>query len=434
MLTYMKKQNLSRYYSLVILLTIAQFFFAATNNSLTKVIVSPSHKDWHYELKDKASFEVRVFLDNIMVEDIPVKYIISEDLMSARKEGTAILKKGVAKIEAGTMNKPGFLRCEVVVEIDGNTHKGMATAAFAPEQIKPTTTEPNDFMQFWNKAIESAKRIPLDSQMTLIPEECTSTVDVYHVRFQNNKKGSYIYGMLAMPKAEGKYPVLLSVPGAGVYKYNAPVDIANQGFIALSIGIHGIPVNLDRQVYSDLANGALNGYSKFGINNKDEYYYKRVFTGCLRAVDFLCSLPQYDGKNFFVRGGSQGGALSIVTAALDKRVKAIAAYYPGMSDLTGWLHDRAGAKTIFKSKEEITPKEAENSRYYDTVNFARHLSVPVFYAFGYNDLQCAPTVVHSVYNTINSSKELLLIKELGHKHVPELSQKSMKWIKQQIEK
>lgn len=65
----------------------------------------------------------------------------------------------------------------------------------------------------------------------------------------------------------------------------------------------------------------------------DHYYYKRVYMGCVRAVDFIYSLPEFDGKNLAVNGGSQGGALSIITAGLDNRIKYLAAFYPALSDL-----------------------------------------------------------------------------------------------------
>lgn len=428
----MKKLNLLYCSFFAVLFMLSQFSIAATQNSLTKVIVSPSHKDWHYKLKEKASFEVRVFVDNIMIEDVEVKYAISEDMMPARKEGNVTLKKGVAKIDAGSMNKPGLLRCEVEVQIDGKPYKSMATVAYAPEQIKPTTTEPQDFTQFWTKALEDARQIPLDAKMTLLPEQCTSTVNVYHISFQNQRSGSRIYGMLAMPKAEGKYPAILMVPGAGVYKYGASTHWASQGFITLAIGIHGVPVNLDQQVYSDLTGGPLNGYWKANSDNKDNYYYKRVYLGCAKAIDFIYSLPEFDGNNLFTRGGSQGGALAITTAALDKRVKAVVSFYPALSDITGYAHGRAGGWPHFKSKEEITPEKLETTKYYDVVNFARHLTVPVFYAFGYNDLTCPPTTVYSVYNTITSPKELLLIRELGHTWIPEIDEKSFEWMKDQV--
>ena len=98
--------------------------------------------------------------------------------------------------------------------------------------------------------------------------------------------------------------------------------------ITLEIGIHGIPVNLDNQVYENLGSGALSAYWTIRMNNRDTYYYKRVYLGCVRAVDFIFSLPEFNGTDIAVTGGSQGGALTIVTAGLDKRIKYLAAHLP----------------------------------------------------------------------------------------------------------
>src|SRR5690606_34614944 len=99
---------------------------------------------------------------------------------------------------------------------------------------------------------------------------------------------------------------------------------------------------MDPSVYAELMAGPLSNYWFFELDDRDRYYYKRVYLGCVRANDFLTSLPQFDGTNLGVTGGSQGGALSIITAALDSRVKYLAAYYPALSDLTGYLKGRAG--------------------------------------------------------------------------------------------
>jgi cephalosporin-C deacetylase-like acetyl esterase len=80
----------------------------------------------------------------------------------------------------------------------------------------------------------------------------------------------------------------------------------------------------------------------FNLDDRNRFYYKRVYLGCVRANDFIFSLPQFDGVNLAVTGGSQGGALSIITAGLDPRVKHLAAYYPALSDVTGYLKGRAG--------------------------------------------------------------------------------------------
>ena len=68
-----------------------------------------------------------------------------------------------------------------------------------------------------------------------------------------------------------------------------------------------------------------------------------MYLGCVRANDFLMTRKRFDGKTLGVTGGSQGGALSIITAGLDPRVKLLAAYYPALADVTGYLNGRAGA-------------------------------------------------------------------------------------------
>ena len=60
--------------------------------------------------------------------------------------------------------------------------------------------------------------------------------------------------------------------------YNGEAERAGKGFIILEIGIHGIPVNLTGDVYHRLYNGALKNYHSFNMDNRDKYYYKRVYT------------------------------------------------------------------------------------------------------------------------------------------------------------
>ena len=142
-------------------------------------------------------------------------------------------------------------------------------------------------------------------------------------------------------------------------------------------------------------------------------------------------MDEFDGNNLVVYGGSQGGALSIITAALDSRVKGAISFYPAMSDMNGYLYNRAGGwPHMLKDKSEtscvVTEKE-KNMRYYDVVNFARILKVPVFYAFGYNDMVCPPTTSYAVYNVITSSKKLLVVPEIEHYTYPEMWQQAWDW-------
>ena len=397
------------------------------------VNVAPDHADWTYEAGDELTFNVSVTKSNVPVGDMEVDYELMMDMMPAFKKGTIKLKNGEATIKAGKFDEPGFVRCRVTARDNGYTYSGMATGGFDPYSIEPTTTDPEDFDKFWDDAKAELSRVAMNPILTLMPERCTSKSDVYHVSIQNIGN-SRIYGILTMPKKPGKYPAILLVPGAGVRPYSGDTNTSDQGFITFMIGIHGIPVDMPQQVYNDLASGPLNSYMTSKLDDKDSYYYKRVYLGCVRALDFLSSLEEFDGQNLFVRGGSQGGALSIVTAGLDSRIKALVAYYPALCDLTGYMFGRAGGwPHLFNSDNTLKTKERiETTYYYDVVNFARRVKAPGFYSFGYNDTVCPPTSTFSAFNVITAPKELMIVPHTGHATVTEQTDRAWDWLRSQV--
>lgn len=393
---------------------------------LINVVVSPDRSDWKYKAKEEVTFTVQVFRNENLLNDVVVDYELGPECFPIKKEKDILLKGGKTTLKA-SLKEPGFLRCKVTAKVGGRNYEGMATVAVDEERILPTTADPKDFDSFWSEAITNARKTPLDSKMVLMPEKCTSTQNVYHVSFQNERPGSRMYGILIVPKKEGKYPAILQVPGAGIRPYNG----ANYGdnIITLEIGIHGIPVNMPQEVYNNLASGALNGYPGINKNDRDTHYYKRVYLGCVKAVDFIYSLPEFDGSTVGVTGGSQGGALSIVTAGLDPRIKFLAAFYPALCDYAGYLHKRAGGWPHYYRDAQPGPNEVETLAYFDVVNFARRVNAPGWYSWGYNDVTCPPTSMYSAYNVIPGAKELHLYLETGHWTYPEQDAARFEWLK-----
>ncbi len=399
-----------------------------------QVRVSLDRADWTYELNRPAKFTIATTLNNTQTAGLPVKYSCGPEQQPAVIEKTVTSTDQPIVIETLGMREPGFYRCIATVEKDGRSYRGLATAGYRPDQIKPVVTEPADFDKFWNDGKAALAKIPLDAKMELLPGLSTSKADVYHVSFQNIGFGatrvSRIYGILCVPKdASKKYPALLRVPGAGIRPYTGQIGLAETGLITLEIGIHGIPVNLPLETYDQLRAGALNRYQLHNLNDRDEYYYRRVFLGVVRSNDFLVSLPQYDGKNLGVIGGSQGGVLSIVTAALDSRVKALVASYPAMSDMAGYTANRAGGwPHMFRDEKNRTKENLNTAAYYDAVNFARRLKVPGIYSWGFNDETCPPTSMYAGYNVISAPKTLVLGLEMGHANSPEQNERLNTWI------
>lgn len=405
--------------------------FAQPARQRVQVVVSPDRSDWTYDKGDRAEFQISVLQNNVPLDGIEVNYRINPEKMENWEEGTVTLKKGVATVKANRFRDAGFLRCHASVEVEGKTYTAYATAGFSPNEIEPTTTLPPDFELFWKEAKAELAKVPVKPVLTLMPERCTDKVDVYHVSIDNIK--GKIYGILSKPKAEGKYPAILHVPGAGIRPYYGDSWSAEKGIITFQIGIHGIPVNLDQGVYDNLRYGALDDYWVANLDDKDNYYFKRVYLGCVRAVDFIESLDCFNGEDIAVTGGSQGGALSIITAGLDERIDYLAAFYPALADLTGYLHGRAGGwPHMFRDGFTNKPEKVETSKYYDVVNFARFVKVPGWYSWGYNDNVCPPTSMHSAYNVINAPKELHLFQETAHWTFPEQQELKNNWLFEQL--
>lgn len=396
-----------------------------------KIVVAPDHANWEYKMGEMAIFSIVVLKNHVPVNGVKITYEAGPERMSPVKKESIVLKNGTGRVEGGTMKSPGFLRCVVVAEVEGKSYRNMATVGYDILTIQPTVSTPDDFTAFWEKGKQELATIPTDIRMTLLAERSTANTNVYHVNAQGYGN-SRLYGMLCVPKKEGKYPAILQVPGAGIRPYNPDLEMAEKGFIVFTIGIHGIPVNLDPQVYSSLESGALKGYFFSNADQKERYYYKRVYLNCLRGIDVIAQLPQYNGRQLAVSGNSQGGALSIITAALDERVKYLAAVHPALCDLTGYFQERAGGWPHIFGPNNLwfsnTTAVKETMPYYDVVNFAKQVTIPGYYTWGFNDETCPPTSMYAAYNVIKAPKKTEVYHDSGHWMYAEQKQAFNNWI------
>ena len=412
---------------------------ASAAESVLPVQVSCDHADWNYTPGQPVKFTVKVTAGNGPVGGATVTYSIGLEMTPAEKKTAVTAADGTLVLDGGTLKEPGFLRCIATVDRGGRPVRGLATAAFSPEKIKPTQTEPADFDAFWAKAKAELAELPIDARLTPMPEESNDQVEVFMANLQNvgtpPSRASRFYGVLCVPRGDGPFPAMMVPPGAGIRKLHGQKQWAGRGFITLEVGVHGIPVNLPEELYASL-NGALGTYQLLNLDNRDRYYFRRVLMGCLRANDYLASHPKWDHKNLIDFGGSQGGYLTITTTALDPRVTACVVAFPAYCDVSGYAHGRAGGwpgmTFLANSDEPSRETKLATTAYYDSVNFARRIKVPGHYGWGYNDETCPPTSTFSAYNVISAPKALDIFKEMGHPRVPGLTVAEREWLLKQL--
>lgn len=400
-------------------------------------VTVPNHADWIYKTGEKATVEVQFYKYGIPQDGVTVSYEIGGDMMPAEISGSVTLKQGKAVIPIGTMKEPGFRDCRMTATVDGKSYKHHVKVGFSPENIKPYTQMPKDFNEFWDNNKTEAAKYPLTYTKELAKEYCTDKVDCYLIKLMLNNRGQSIYGYLFYPKnaVKGSCPVVLCPPGAGIKTIKEPLRhkyYAEEGCIRFEIEIHGLNPTMSEEEFKEISNafnGRENGYLNNGLDNRDNYYMKRVYLGCVRSIDLLTSLPEWDGKNVIVQGGSQGGALALITTGLDNRVTACVANHPALSDMAGYKAGRAGGYPhFFRTEGMDTPDKLKTMAYYDVVNFARLIKVPTYITWGYNDDVCPPTTSYAVYNTLDCPKEALITPINEHWTSNDTEYGQLKWI------
>lgn len=420
----------------VLLSALVMFGYSASRKGEVFIKIDVDKATRIYNMGESATFLISVEKNGNLISGIAIDYKLGLEGVNHYEAGNRKLINGKSVISAKPLHTPGFLKCVVTLEYEGKSYKEIAVVGFAPDKIIPTSVEPKDFTSFWKEEIIKLEKIPLSPHLELLEKQSTTNVNVYHVNFQNEAVGSKIYGILCVPKKEGKYPAVVRFPGAGIRPHSGNIELAEKGVITLAIGIHGIPVNMDSVVYSDLYKGVLSKYFQFNLENREDYYFKRVYLGCIRALDFIYTLPKFNGHTLAVTGVSQGGALSIITAALDSRVKFILAYCPALSELTGFFHNRAsGWPHLFNDSNHTlssTNDKIRTAGYYDMVNFAKYVKASGYYSWGFNDEITPATSIYSMYNTILSPKMLFIDPEVSHTVSALQAENGNKWLEEML--
>ena len=396
----------------------------------------PNHADWLYTTGEKAKVEV-TFLRYGIPQDVEVTYEIGPDELPATSSGKVQLKNGRATIDMGTLRKPGFLDLRLTATVDGRKSQHHVKVGFSPNQLQPYTKNPQDFDSFWQQTIDDARRTPLSVTAEPAPEYSNDKVEATLLKIRTDRRHS-VYAYLLKPRdTSKKYPVVLTPPGAGIKTIkNVTTDYAEQGLIRLMMEIHGLDPRLSDAQFQEVsaAFSDENGYLQNGLDQRDNYYMRHVYAACVRAIDYLVTLPEWDGRNVFVQGGSQGGALSLITAGLDRRVTACVANHPALADMAAYAEKgRAGGYPhLNRMNAMLTPEKIQTLQYYDVVNFARRIQCPVFLTWGYNDDVCPPTTSYIVWNLITAPKDSLVTPVNEHWTTTETNRQQILWLKQHV--
>ena len=312
------------------------------------------------------------------------------------------------KIET-SLDVPGFVRVEVFAldekgERIGAEHEERLQfnggAGVLLDQIKGIP-EPEDFDAFWDRQKEILAQVPIKA--SLVPVDSSDPdVLVYDVKVDCSGLAP-VSGYLCMPKdaKEKSLPATVQYQGYSIAPVGPDVRGGKSG-ICLTINCHGMLNGQSAEYYQTLQKTFLAGYgfSKEQNNKPDSCYWCGMMMRALRAVQYVKTLPEWDGVNLTTSGGSQGGMQCLTVAGLDPDVTQVYANVP-------WFCDVSGFEKSSRLDSYFMPEWVDGLGYFDTTNHAKRIKGKVNIFAGLGDYVCPPSGELVLYNAIKSEKELL---------------------------
>lgn len=304
---------------------------------------------------------------------------------------------------------PGFYRYTLQYKRNGEiVSEKKFNVGYEPEEIQSPIDAKNDFKEFWDNNLLELKKVAPQYKLTLIPEASKLDYDMYLVQMKSFGN-ELIQGYYAKPKKEGVHPVIVEYMGYGSKPYypNQTWD----GFAYFVLSIRGQALNEDTNRFGK--------WITYGLNNKNEYYYRGAFLDAVRAIDFVCSRSEIDSSKIAVRGASQGGALSFVAASLDKRVKVAAPAIPFLSDYQDYFKIVSWPKNDFDEYMKNNPQAKWDDiynllTYFDIKNLAQWIQCPLIMGIGVQDEVCPSHINFAAYNQVKTEKQWIAFPLYGH--------------------
>ena len=280
-------------------------------------------------------------------------------------------------------------------------------AAVAPAKIGLSTPRPDDFDAFWDGKLAEQAKIPINAVLTPVQ---TDVPDIEMNMFVLDALGSKAHGYVAKPAKEGKFPAVIQLQYAGVYALQARgvAQRASEGWLIVNVDSHD-------KLPSDPSGGVPQGYQAVGNTDREKSYFLNMYLRDSRALDYLLTRPDWDGKTIVLMGGSMGGQQSLVLAGLrPETIAAALVCVPAGADTNGDLH---GRKAGYPNWPSNNPDVMKTALYFDTVNFASRIKAAVMAGMGFIDTTSPPAGVWTALNQISVPKEPLPMIESDHDNI-----------------
>ena len=342
------------------------------------------------------------------------------------KEDTVISNSSPLEIQY-TSDKPGWSYfCIVLLDENdkvipnpgtGNRQlnkKHLATefgALFSPDKIIAVSNCPDDFDAFWAAEREKLAKCPMEAKLVPVPvlPKYENKIECYAVEITCLGRAP-VTGYLAFPKDAKPKSLPAVVDYESMVWQDAPKNTACNtalvaNAVALSASWHGLETGHPAEWYVQKGKEFYLEGGRVNAHDPLKWVQHDMFFRVLRALDYIKTRPEWNGKDLVTRGGSLGGIENLCAAALDKDITIAIISVPSACDYNAHAAGRCPQGVFRKAPNLLleNPAIAKSMAYHDGVNFARRITCDTYVCTGFADESCYPSNVFSMFNAIPST-------------------------------
>ena len=344
-----------------------------------------------------------------------------------RASGFETVVPGKVAVVTTSLDKPGFVRIQAYLvdpkgrQIRKKDKRGnMKSISFdggagvEPEKLRAAAEEPADFDAFWAKQKAKLAAVPVKYRMKKVSKP-EARIEVYAVSVDCAGPRP-VTGYLTMPAGakDTSLPASASYHGYGTTIQRAPSS-GPDNRLHFNMNAHGYDLGRADAYYEDFfakikSNDKIYAFDPEQNADPETAYFNGMALRVMRSLQFLKSLPQWNGKDLSVSGGSQGGLQTIWAAGLDPDVSSATCSIPWCCDFAGPNKGRLGG---------WRPAYVPALNYYDSVFHAKRIKCPTIIArAGLGDYTCPPSGLAILYNNIRTPKKITWYQGSTHGYVP----------------
>lgn len=282
---------------------------------------------------------------------------------------------------------------------------------------------PDDFDEYWDTAVAEMRAV--DPQVEIIEADFQALfADCFHLYF-TGVDGARIHARLLKPKQTTSHgPAVLMFHGysGNSYNWTYKLPYAGLGYTVAALDCRG-QGGLSEDI-GGVRGNTLHGQIIRGLDDDPQkLLLRQIFLDAAQLASIVMDMPDVDEKRVGATGGSQGGALTLVCAALESRLKLAAPLFPFFSDYKRvWEIDLdegayAELREYFRWFDPLHQREEEvftRLGYIDVQHLCSRIKAEVMMGVGLLDKICPPSTQFAAYNKIPTKKSLALYPDFGH--------------------